>query len=96
MSTSILNKSRAKNISFDLDNMWIELTDGRKLSVPLVYFPRLAKATDAQKKAFIISGGGVGLHWDDLDEDISVENLLFGIYDRTISANWNTRNIITA
>jgi len=93
MSTSILNKSRAKDISFDPDNMWIEFTDGRKLSVPLVYFPRLSKASDAQRKSFIISGGGAGLHWDDLDEDISVENLLLGIYDRATSANWDTHNI---
>ncbi len=91
MNSSILNKSRAKDITFDADNMWIELTDGRKLSVPLVYFPRLLKATDAQRNKYIISGGGLGLHWDDLDEDISVENLLLGIYDRSASDTWENR-----
>ncbi len=93
MNTSISNKSLAKDIAFDPDNMWIELTDGRKLSVPLIYFPRLLKATDAQRNSFIISGGGVGLHWEDIDEDISVENLLLGIYDRTTLASWNTQNL---
>jgi hypothetical protein len=81
MSSSILNKPLAKHISFDDDNMWVETTDGRKLSVPLVYFPRLKKATNQQKANYVISGGGIGLHWDDIDEDISVENLFLGIYD---------------
>jgi len=85
MSISTLNKSRANGISFDSDNMWVELTDGRKLSVPLVYFPRLLNATVSQRNSFIISGGGIGIHWDELDEDINVENLLFGIYDRNMS-----------
>lgn len=85
MSTSTLNKSLAKNVEFDENNMWVELTDGRKLSVPLAYFPRLLKATEEQRRSYIISGGGVGLHWDDLDEDINVENLLLGIYDKDAS-----------
>jgi len=85
MSISVLNKSKAQNVSFDDNNMWIELTDGRNLSVPLVYFPRLLKATPEQRNSYIISGGGIGLHWDDIDEDINVENLLLGIYDRTAS-----------
>lgn len=57
--------------------------DGRALAVPLEYFPRLATATPEQRDTSIISGGGIGLHWEALDEDISVENLLFGIPDRT-------------
>lgn len=73
----------AAGVSFDADNMWVELTDGRRLSVPLAYFPRLAKATPAQRKKYLISGGGVGLHWDALDEDISVPALLAGRVDRT-------------
>ena len=92
MNTSISNKSLARDIAFDKDNMWIELTDGRKLSVPLVYFPRLLKATNVQREAYIISGGGVGLHWDELDEDISVENLLLGIYDRNVSDTWHAKS----
>ena len=73
----------AKNITFDSDNMWLELADGRKLGVPLAYFPRLLRATPEQWKNYEISGGGSGLHWDELDEDISVKALLLGIGDRT-------------
>ncbi|MFH1146283.1 MAG: DUF2442 domain-containing protein [Pseudomonadota bacterium] len=74
---------RAKNVSFDASNMWVELADGRHLGVPLAYFPRLLNTTQAQREACTISGGGTGLHWDDLDEDISVKSLLLGIGDRT-------------
>lgn len=63
--------------------MWVELADGRTLGVPLAYFPRLLQATPSQREKYTISGGGTGLHWDDLDEDISVTNLLLGIGDRT-------------
>jgi len=58
--------------------MWVLFTDGRQLSVPLAYFPRLLKANQEQRNNFIISGGGIGLHWDDIDEDISVPHLLIG------------------
>jgi hypothetical protein len=82
MSTFVY-EPRAKKVSFDADNMWVELTDGRQLGVPLVYFPRLLDATQAQRDGYIISGGGTGLHWEELDEDISVKYLLLGIGDRT-------------
>jgi hypothetical protein len=74
---------RAKKVTFDMDNMWVELTDGRQLGAPLAYFPRLLDAAQAQRDAYVISGGGAGLHWDELDEDISVRGLLPGIGDRT-------------
>ena len=77
-------EARATNIWFDEDNLWLNLADGRQLSVPLVYFPRLHKATKQQRENVEISGGGTGLHWDDIDEDISVPNLLVGIYDRSV------------
>lgn len=73
----------ARKLTFDTDTMWIELADGRKLGVPLAYFPRLLDATPEQREAYEISGGGTGLHWDEIDEDINVEYLLFGIGDRT-------------
>ncbi len=72
---------RATNVQFDQDSLWVDLADGRQLGVPLAYFPRLLKATPEQRRQFIISGGGSGLHWDKLDEDISVPALLFGIGD---------------
>lgn len=77
-------KPLAKHIQFDDDMMWVELSDGRKLGTPLVYFPRLLNATMQQRQQYEISGSGIGLHWDELDEDINVEYLLMGIGDMTI------------
>ena len=77
----LVSKPLAIKLHFDEDTMWVELADGRQLGVPLVYFPRLLNAKPEQRGKYIISGGGIGLHWDDLDEDILVENLLLGIGD---------------
>ncbi len=77
--------SLAKAVSFDANTMWVDFVDGRKLGVPLAYFPRLLNATAKQRDHYEISGGGSGLHWDEINEDISVENLLLGIGDRTRS-----------
>jgi hypothetical protein len=82
MSTLVAD-AKATTVRFDEDTMWVDLTDGRQLGVPLAYFPRLLRATAEQRQKVTISGGGVGLHWDDFDEDISVESLLAGIGDRT-------------
>ena len=76
------DSARAKKIWFDEFNMWVELIDGRQLGVPLAYFPRLMNATPEQRIKYEMSGGGIGLHWDELDEDISVEGLILGIGDR--------------
>ena len=77
------NNPLAKSVSFDELNLCVEFIDGRKLFVPIAYFPRLLKATLEQRQKVNISGGGVGLHWDELDEDISVRNLLLGFGDTT-------------
>lgn len=82
MSTSV-SDALAKSVWFDQDTMWVNLADGRTLGVPLAYFPRLLNATPSQRADCTISGGGTGLHWDALDEDISVAGLLMGIGDRT-------------
>lgn len=76
----------ATRVRFDTDVMWVELADGRQLGVPLAYFPRLLRASSADRNRYTISGGGTGLHWDDLDEDISVPALLMGVGDRTRTA----------
>ncbi len=81
----LTNETLAQSLHFDSDNLWVEFTDGRKLSVPLAYFPRLLRATKKQRLNYVISGGGIGLHWEELDEDISVKNLLLGIGDQTSS-----------
>jgi hypothetical protein len=77
---------RAKRVWFDADNLWVELTDGRQIGVPLVYFARLSRATPEQREQYVISGGGAGLHWEAIDEDISVPKLLSGALQRKVSA----------
>ena len=76
---TLVSKPLALTLRFDENTMWLELADGRQLGVPLVFFPRLLNATPEQRERYTISGGGTGLHWEDLDEDILVENLLLGI-----------------
>ena len=73
----------AKKVSFDPDTMWVDLADGRMLGVPLAYFPRLLNAKVKQRKNYVISGGGTGLHWEEIDEDICVRALMQGIGDQT-------------
>ena len=74
---------RANKLAFDCDTMWVELDDGRSLGVPLAWFPRLMRATAEQRENYRIGYSGNGLHWEDLDEDISVEGLLMGQEDNT-------------
>ena len=64
------------NIRFDADRIHVELSDGREIIVTLEWFPSLRNATDEQRNKWRIIGKGVGIHWDDLDEDISVAGLL--------------------
>ena len=71
-----LADARAIRVSFDQDNLHVQLTDGRKISVPLEWFPRLRNATPKQLRNWRLIGDGVGIHWEDLDEDISIEGLL--------------------
>ena len=86
-------KPLAKKVTFDRNNMCVELTDGRKLTVPLAFFPRLLDSTPRQRSQYVISGGGVGLHWDELDEDISVEALFQGhVADRKAALSISKEN----
>jgi hypothetical protein len=71
----------ATSVRFDRDNMWVALSDGRTLGVPLAWFPRLMRGTREQREACRISRRG--LHWEALDEDISVAGLLAGLGDQT-------------
>ena len=85
-STNSLNKVRsyrpvsalARAVTFGDEMMHVELTDGRTISVPLVWFPRLSGASPEQRERYEVGGGGIGLHWPDLDEDLSVAGLLAG------------------
>ncbi|MFQ5779520.1 MAG: DUF2442 domain-containing protein [Nitrospiria bacterium] len=86
MSTPTFEAS-ANRVWFDSENMWVSLTDGRQLSIPLAYFPRLLNASPEQRKKYKMSGGGTGLHWEEIDEDISVPGLLLGNKDLTYYKN---------
>lgn len=75
MSTS------ARAVRFDDDSLWVDLDDGRVVGVPLAWFPRLLAATPEQRTAFELSPRGI--HWEALDEDISIDGLLAGHGDLT-------------
>lgn len=77
MSTISVNvEPLAVDASFTEDALRVVLADGREVLVPLAWFPRLQKAAAAQRKNWRLIGGGIGLHWEEIDEDISVESLL--------------------
>ena len=82
MNTSALDV-RAVKIWIDDANLWLSLADGRQLAVPLAYFPKLLNASPEQRLNFETSGRGTGIHWEEIDEDISVEGLLMGFGDTT-------------
>ncbi len=69
----------AKSVQFDRDMMHVNLTDGRIISVPTRWFPLLREATPEQREHYEIGGGGTSLHWAEIDEDLSVANLLAGV-----------------
>ena len=71
----------ATSVRFDDNTMWVDLTDGRALGVPLAWFPRLLNATPAQRGRVELSR--TGLHWEELDEDISLAGLIAGRGDMT-------------
>ena len=68
----------AKTVKFSDDMMEVHLTDGRIISVPLIWFPLLHEASSEQREHCEIGGGGTSLHWEEIDEDISVAGLLAG------------------
>ena len=79
MSTSVrVADTRITGARVDDDVLAVDLMDGRTISAPVAWYPRLANATPQQRQAFEVAGGGYGLHWPDLDEDLSVEGLLRG------------------
>jgi hypothetical protein len=65
-------------VNFSEDSMIVQLDDGRALSVPLAWYPRLLHGTQQEREKFELIGDGEGIHWPGLDEDISVEGLLAG------------------
>lgn len=69
---------RVRTVAIDKDRLTVELMDGRAISAPLVWYPRLAGASREALLDWSISGGGYGIHWPQLDEDLSTEGLLRG------------------
>lgn len=69
---------RVEDITVTEDTLSVDLSDGRTISVPLEWFPRLVHATPKERKNWRLIGRGHGIHWEDIDEDISVEGLLAG------------------
>lgn len=69
---------KAEDVKISKDTLTVELSDGRTISAPIAWFPRLVHATPEEKKNWKLIGRGHGIHWEDIDEDISVEGLLTG------------------
>jgi hypothetical protein len=80
-STELIMNISPKKVWFDLDNMWVELNDARIIGVPLAWFPRLLQADKTALERHELSPGGI--HWESLDEDISISGLLEGRGDMT-------------
>jgi hypothetical protein len=70
-----------KRVTFDEDNFWVELSDGRTVGVPLAWYPRLLNASTQQLACYELSARGI--HWDALDEDVSIDGILAGQGDLT-------------
>jgi hypothetical protein len=78
MSMSSEGTNRIIRVLVSDDALAVELADGRKLSVPLGWYPRLAHGTTSERSHWELLGNGIGIHWPELDEDISLDNLLSG------------------
>ena len=80
MSTLVVNRQipNAQDVKVTDDTLRVDLGDGRTISVPLAWFPRLVHATSEERNNWILFGSGEGIHWEDVDEDISIEGLLAG------------------
>ena len=77
-STTEVKVPDAEDVSVTQDTLTVELADGRTISVPLAWYPRLVHATQRERENWELIGGGQGVHWPDLDEDLSVEGLIMG------------------
>jgi uncharacterized protein DUF2442 len=79
MSTlAVKTDERVSGVSFDSERLIVDLMDGRTIAVPLAWYPRLLEATSEQRSDWEVAGAGYGIHWPQIDEDLSVEGLLRG------------------
>lgn len=87
ISTVDLKVPEAERVEVTDDALMADLSDGRTISVPLAWYPRLVHATPAERRNWRLIGVGQGIHWPDLDEDISIEGLLAGRPSRESQAS---------
>ena len=78
-SSVAMETAAAQNVRVTDRALVVELRDGRMVSVPLAWYPRLAEGSPSERRRWELLGPGIGIHWPDLDEDISVEGLLHGL-----------------
>lgn len=76
--SAIRADERVKDVRFTTESITVDLMDGRTIAVPLAWYPRLLNATSQQRLQWEICGGGYGIHWEELDEDLSTEGMLRG------------------
>jgi len=81
-ASPLLREVLAEAVEVSATELLVVLTDGRRLTVPLAWFPTIATAPEAQRAHWELIGDGEGVHWPDLDADVSVEGLLYGIPER--------------
>jgi hypothetical protein len=84
---------RVKYVVFSADRLIVALMDGRTISVPLAWYPRLLHASAEQRRNWKIAGGGFGVHWPDIDEDLSTEGLLRGAPAATPPAREDNKEV---
>ncbi len=92
MTSSIQAKTadiRVRDVVISDDELSVALMDGRTITVPLAWYPRLADAAPAQRARWEIAGGGYGIHWPDIDEDLSTDGLLRGLRAPPGAATWH-------
>lgn len=76
VTTSVMLEARAEKVRVTAKELIVQLVDGRRLEIPLSWFPKLLHAAPAKRNRFQLIGDGIGIHWPDLDEDLSVGGLL--------------------
>jgi Protein of unknown function (DUF2442) len=84
---------RVRDVTVSEDELTVALMDGRTITVPLAWFPRLAEATPEQRAHWKVAGAGYGIHWPELDEDLSTEGLLAGARAPRGSATWRSSRL---
>ncbi|MGH9510595.1 MAG: DUF2442 domain-containing protein [Terriglobales bacterium] len=86
-SSAPMADERVLDVQFTEDTLSVNLRDGRVITVPLVWYPNLLNATPSQRMNWKVAGGGYGIHWPDIDEDLSTEGLLRGAPAPKVSAS---------